>query len=529
MKVKSISIVLMLALTMCIFAGGNKEKKEEASKGKKEVIENFVVGIQKLPATLEPGKEITVAMYRVGYSIFDKLIEFDFKNNSGLIPKLAESWEQLDDKTLLVKLRENVKFHNGDTFTAADVVATFSDERLMGKKPAVGTTKGRKNWPNFKEIIVVDDYTVKFTTSKPDPLMAQRLTLPGNSIINKRAYEEAKNFEEWSFNPVGTGPYKLKEFIPSEYLKLEANTDYWAGAPSVKTLTFKIVPETAARIAGLAAGDYHLITDVPPDLHKTVENQSGLEIVGGPIKNVRVVYFNMHKPYFDVNLRKAMSLAIDRELMVETLWGERTSVPNGLQYPSYGDMYVKDHPQPKYDPELAKELVKKSVYNGEVINFWIQNDYYINEVDTSQVLVEMWKAIGVNVEIEVKENWAQINVTDENKKRTLGMRHSSNTGLYEDPVSLIWRTYNQSYDSQKKHNWKGKTVDKFNEGGAILDSSFDQKERYAALKEMLEIWDENPPAAILYSNAIFYGKQKNIDWTAYEQYFMDFGPENLTQ
>ena len=357
MKIKTLLVVLILIASTSLYAGGKKEKAD-LQEVSQEKIENFVVGIQKLPATLEPGKEINVAMYRVGYSIFDKLIEFDFKNNSGLIPKLAESWEQIDDKTLLVNLRKGVTFHNGETFTAADVVATFSEERLMGKKPAVGTTKGRKNWPNFKEIIVIDDYTIKFTTSKSDPLMAQRLTLPGNSIINRKAYEESPDFETWSFNPVGTGPYKLKEYIPSEYLLLEANQDYWGGVPAVKTLMFKIVPETAARIAGLAAGDYHLITDVPPDLHKTVENQTGLEIVGGPIANVRVVYFNMHKPYFDVKLRKAMSYAIDRELIVETLWGGRTSVPNGLQFSSYGDMFVKDHPQRNMTRNLQKNFLK---------------------------------------------------------------------------------------------------------------------------------------------------------------------------
>ena len=496
MKIKTISIVLMIAFSFCLFAGG-KSEKADASGSEKKAIEDLVVAVQKLPATLEPGKEINVAMYRVGYSIFDKLIDYDFKNNTGLVPKLAESWEQTDPMTLHMKLRKGVKFHNGDTFTAADVVATFSDERLMGDKPAVGNTKGRKNWPNFKEIVVIDDYTIDIKTSKPDPLIAQRLTLPGNSIICKRAYEEAADFSAWSFNPVGTGAYKLKEFIPSEYILLEANEDYYEGVPAVKTLMFKIVPETAARIAGLAAGDYHVITDVPPDLHKTVEDQSNLEIVGGAIENLRVVYFNMHKPYFDVYLRKAMSYAIDRELIVETLWGGRTIVPNGIQYKSYGDMYVKENPAPKYDPELAKEMLKKSVYNGEVINFWIQNDYYINEVDTSQILVEMWKAIGVNVAIEVKENWSQINVVDENKKRLLGMRHSSNTGLYPDPASCLWRTYNQSYDSQKNHNWKGKDVDRFNELGAVLDSSSSQKERYAAFKEMLEIWDNNPPSLIL--------------------------------
>ena len=104
------------------------------------------------------------------------------------------------------------------------------------------------------------------------------------------------------------------------------------------------------------------------------------------------------------------------------------------------------------------------------------------------------------------------------------MRNTSHNGLFPDPVSGLWRTYKRGKDAQKYNNWQAPD---FYEQGDILESSLDPAERRAAFKRMLEIWDDNPPAAILYSNAVFFGKQKKVDWTPYGCQFMDFGPFNV--
>jgi len=519
-----LAIILLLPL-YGVFATGGSEKKS-GSEGK---ISTINVAVPMLPETLEPGVSITTSLYRVSGNIFNNLIDFDFKGNEGLMPGLAESWKYIDGKTLELYLRKGVKFHNGDELTSEDVAFTFSNERLMGEKPAVGSRRAASFWAFFDRVEVVDKYTVRFYTKEPDPVMTNRLTLPAYKIINKRAYKEAKSFEEWSFSPIGTGPYKVKSLDPAAHLILEAHKDYWGGKPSADTLIFRSVPEASARIAGLKAGDYQVISDVATDLIKAIETDKNLVVEGGPSASFLVLMFNMYKPYMDVHLRQAMSLAIDRELIIKNLFSGRTRTLNGLQEPGYGPMFVKEHPYPKYDLNKAKELLKKSKYNGEIINYYIFNDNYPNEVSVSQAMLEMWRAAGINVQIEVKENRALASVLGPDKIRVVGMINQSHTDLYGDPSGGLWRGYTPQSDSQTFYNWKGSDVDEFNKLGETLDSSIDQKVRYASAKRMLEIFDANPPAMIFYQNVVFAAKRKGIDWTAYRQVYMYFGPENFKQ
>ncbi|MCQ2604106.1 MAG: ABC transporter substrate-binding protein [Spirochaetia bacterium] len=503
-------------MALNVFATGTGETAPAAS-GPKEIT----VAIPALPATIEPGKEVLVSMYRVFMNMYDTLITTDYQNNTGMVPCLAESWDQVDSQTLIVKLRKGVKFHNGKDFTADDVLVTFSQERLFGEHPAVGVKD--KNWSAFKEVQKIDDYTVKFITKKPDPTMVHILSLPCYSIISGDDFKNTE-FSKWQFKPIGTGPYKIVEFNDTEHLILEANNEYWGGKPAFDKITFKVVPEIAARIAGLQSGDFQVVSDVSPDFHSTVTADKRLEIVGGPIAVARTIYMNQHKPYMDIHLRKALCYAIDRESLVRDLWNNMIDVPNGIQYKNFGDMYVAEHPKPKYDPELAKKELAQSKYNGEKLVFRIMRDYYPGEVDTSQACVEMWKKVGINVEIQVCENQQQVNATDANGIRTLDMRNTIHNTLFPDPVGGLWRTFKPSYDATRYYNWDSR---KFAEYGEILTTSIDPAERKEAVKKMLIEWDENPPAILLYNTALFYGKVKSIDWKPYPCYFMDFGPRNV--
>jgi len=520
-KVSILILVVIFLLPVCgVFATGSGEK---SGSGKLSTIN---VAVPAFPDVLNPAAPVlNLSMYRVCYNIFNNLIEYDFKNDKGLLPALAESWKQIDGKTLEVKLRKGVKFHNGDELTSEDVAFTF--EKIVD--PVIGSKSVAAQWSLLDRVEIIDKYTVRFHTKQTDPVMINRLTLPGFQIINKRAFKEAKSVEDWSFKPVGTGPFKVISFNPADQLVLEAHKEYWKGKPHADTLIFRAIPEVSARIAGLKAGDFQVISDVSTDLIKTIEADKNLSTEGGTSASFLTVYFNIHKPYMDVHLRQAMSLAVDRDLLIKTIFSGRTRVPNGLQDPGYGPMFVKEHPYPKLDLNKAKELVAKSKYNGEIITYWILNDYYPNEVSSSQALVEMWRAAGINVQIEVKENSGQINVEGPDKLRVFGIRNTSHTDLYGDPSGCLWRTYTPNYDAQRFLNWKGPDVDEFNKHGEILDSSIDQKERYNSAKRMLEIYDANPPAIILYQNVVFSAKRKNIDWSAYKQVYMYFGPDNFKQ
>ena len=388
---------------------------------------NFVVAVQKNPPTLEPMRENSNAQMRVLYSIAETLISIDFKQGFGLIPGLATEWKRLDDQTLEFKLRKGVKFHNGEEMTAEDVAFTFGQERFLGEDAP--------GWPVAKQYLgviesteIIDDYTIRIKSRTPDPLLEQRFANYMSEIISKKAYLDAGDWDKWSRNVVATGPYKLVEMKTGEYIKLEAFDGYWGEKAPAKTVTFKVVPEVAARIAGLTTGEYDIASEIPPDQLKGIDDTKGIEAAGGPIRNIRAInYDETNARLSDPRIRRALNLAIDRQLIVDTLYHGRTSVPRGMQQELFADMYIEDWPELEYNPDKAKALLEEAGYKGEEIYYRVLSDYYTLEVSTAQILVEMWKAVGLNVQLQIKENWDQI--TEDNESRHIF--NSSNTAVIE--------------------------------------------------------------------------------------------------
>ena len=157
------------------------------------------------------------------------------------------------------------------------------------------------------------------------------------------------------------------------------------------------------------SGEYQFACDIPPDQIAGIEKNAAFEVQGGTILNHRLTVFDKnHAQLANPLVRRAFTHAIDRQAIVDSLWAGRTRVPKGLQWEFYGDMFNADWSVPAYDPKLAQDLLKQANYKGDPIPYRLLNNYYTNQVATAQVLVEMWKAVGLNVQIETKENWSQI-------------------------------------------------------------------------------------------------------------------------
>ncbi|MDF2373668.1 MAG: ABC transporter substrate-binding protein [Rhizobiaceae bacterium] len=487
---------------------------------------------------------------RVFYSIFETLIDYDRqKKDLPQKPGLATSWKRIDDKTVELTLRPGVKFHNGDVMTADDVVFTFSKERF-GQLPeqeaaradgktlftatASTATEGKvppaevaavanRAWPNLDRVEKVDDMTVRFISTVADPTLEGRISRYGAEILSRRAYQEADSWLDFARKPVGTGPYKVVDFKPDNVLVLEAHEDYWGGKPPVKNLRFVVVPEVASRVNGLLSGEYDFITDVPPDQIATVESNADFEVVGGPITNHRLMVFDKNTgPMKNAKIRQAMTHAIDRDTIVEVLWGGRTQVPAGLQWEYYSDMYLADWKVPEYDMDLARKLVEESGYNGEPITMRVLNNYYTNQVSTAQINAESFRQIGLNIQIEMKENWQQI---FDNTSGPRMVRDWSNSAPFPDPVASIVNQHCQNGQQQQVGEW---TNEEFNALCIKLETSTDLQQRRAAFRRMLEIAEREDPAfTVLHQSAIFYGKRKDIDWMWSGLQSMDFRPENF--
>ncbi len=508
-------ILRVLLATCALFgisaASGAAEKSE------------LTIAVAEVPSTLEPALELSNVGTRITYNVFDTLIRRDFlADGSGtaskLVPHLAESWKRLPDNGLELTLRKGVKFHNGDELTSEDVVFTF--QRLLSPETPLKEAKGY--FSNFERIEAPDRYTVRIFTKDLDVILEQRIASWASWIVNKRAYEEM-GFEKFARTPVGTGPYKVKSLTPGESVVLEAHNDYFLGKPSVKRITFAQVPEQTARISGLVSGQYEMIVNIAPDQIDILKGYNDIDVRSAVLANSHVLVFNENHPVLaDKRIRQALSYAIDRQALVKSLWNNEAVIPLGYQYPEYGDLYDSSRKGFVFDLEKAKKLVMESGYKGETITFHTQANYYLNGLQAAQIMQEMWKAAGLNVSLQVIENFKQVPDKD------IMIRNWSNSSRYPDPAGSLVTNWGGSGNPQRA--WKtfaAPGADLFNAQAAVLEKAIAASDRKAALSKLIDIWEDDVPGTILYQPLETYGVSTKIKWKPYSFYYMDLRPYNL--
>ena len=510
---------------------------------------SITIAVQQIAnsAALEPLREQSNVGQRVFSFMFERLIMQDLLAKLEEVPGLAESWKRLDERTVEFTLRKGVKFHNGDEMTADDVVFTFSRDRMFGPDYDITSNKtlftsvlirdavqgknlppevpavAKRLFPALEKVEAVDKYTVRFVNRTPDVTMEGRIGRLGSDIVSRRAYDEAKSWLDWARAPVSTGPYKVREFVPDQSLTLDAHDDYWGGRPPLKSVRIMVVPEVATRINGLLAGQFDFICDVPPDQIPGIEKNPKFEVLGSTIVNHRITVFDKNHPRLaDPRIRQAFTHAIDRQAIVDALWSGRTRVPAGLQWEFYGPMFVENWTVPAYDLAKAKALLKAANYKGDPIPYRLLNNYYTNQVSTAQVLVEMWRAAGLNVQIEMKENWQQI--FDANSPRAV--RDWSNSAGFNDPISSLVAQHGPQGQQQQVGEW---TNEEMNKLSVAMEVETDMGKRKAMFRRMLEICEREDPAyTVLHQNATFTAKRRDIKWKASPSFAMEFRSNNFS-
>jgi peptide/nickel transport system substrate-binding protein len=476
----------------------------------------LTVAVQQVTKHLDPMGFNGNVNERVSSNFVETLIDYNYTTGK-LEPCLATEWRMVNDVTVELKLRKNVKCHNGEDFDASDVEYMFGPARLVGKD-APGYPVGSIFFPTLKEVKAVDSHTVRFVTTTPDPVILNRLSGFVGQVPCADAFKQAKSWEQWGLSVVGTGPYKVVESKPLEVQRFEAFDGYWGKKAPLKSLTLKVVPETSARVAGLLAGDYDMITEINPDQFASIEKNPNYEIAGGPVRITRILHYDEHHPVLaDPRVRLALSLAIDRKLIVDSLFAGKTAVPPGMQDPSFGDMFVKDFEPIKYNPELAKKLLKEAGYKGQHVTYRYQTGYYAMEAETAQVLQQMWKAVGFNVDLVLKENWDQIYDAADG---TRAIFNWTATGYYADPLGQIYRIWGPEGPLQNKMaTYVSPEMNSASQG--IF--STDKATRLKATKAMMEVYERtDPPGTYLHYLPLFYGKRKNVIWKDTGTAFMDF-------
>lgn len=335
-------------------------------------------------------------------------------------------------------------------------------------------------------------------------------------VVSKADYL-AKGFEGFGLAPVGTGPYRPKEFLRGDRMVLEAHDAYWRGPPTARTVTFLLVPEAATRAAGLISGEDRMVTALAPDtlplLAKYPEVQGG----GIQIENTHLIVHNqIGNVLADKRLRRVMHLCIDRHALNTALWAGLAGEVTGFQLPHQGTAY--DPARPKYAQDIAgaKQLLAEAGYAGTKITYRTLNDYCVNSVAAAQAMQQWWQQAGLNVEIEIKENRGR--VTGEG----LMTRNWSNGFPLADPVAPLTSDWHEGSTVQKTYGWKA--PEEFNALLETIRISPESPERTKACRRALDIWDDEAPGTPLYRPYELYGVRSDIRWKPVSFEWMDLRP-----
>jgi peptide/nickel transport system substrate-binding protein len=303
-NMKKIMVVAIVIILLCVGFSGCINQAGEDTQKKRELL---TIGVAEGPRGFFPWIDsYDTTTIGINFNIFNSLVEFD--NSFRLLPKLAKSWNNPDNCTWRFFLRSDVKFQNGYNFTAYDVKYTL--DLIKDNKSNVL----RDLITEIKEVSIVDNYTVDIITYQPFPILLNKLT--GIPIASQRYLEETR--EKW---PIGTGAYKLQEYVPDDHITLERFDDYRMGSPVIQKVIFKIIQDPEALKNALISRDIDIMEHVPPSDVGELSNTSGLSIkrVSSPTVWYLGFDFRENSPSFpgeknpltDLRVRKALYQAID--------------------------------------------------------------------------------------------------------------------------------------------------------------------------------------------------------------------------
>lgn len=318
--------------------------------------------------------------------MYEPLVAFE-RDLQTISPALATEWERLDDLTMQFKLRQGVSFHNGEPFNAEAV-------RYSVLRPLSDETPGdsRSTYSIIADVEVVDEYTVNVKTSQPDPALLARLTGFHMTIVAPKW--AAQGPETVAKEAVGTGPYKFVSWSPNEDLVLEANEEYWGGAPAIKKVRLTTINEQATRVAALRSGEVHLAKDMPPEELESINSSGRARAVRAVSNRVPFYWFTTEiEPYNNAQVRQAINYAANVQGIIDAVLlgnGYRTSTV--LPIWAFGfDPTLEPYP---HDPDKAKQLLAEAGYpDGIDVEIWYRQGRYPKDKEVAEAMcLEMAKA-----------------------------------------------------------------------------------------------------------------------------------------
>jgi peptide/nickel transport system substrate-binding protein len=405
-----LTFILVITNVLAGCGNGGDTPSEEPEGGEEAAVkDSLTVGVVAEPTTLDPSKGNDLLTFTLQYQPFDTLIKEDQDGN--LVPQLAEDWEANEDGTeITFHLKEGVKFHNGETMTADDVV--FSFNRAMESSYTSRITG------SMESIEKIDDKTVKLTLKYPYGPIYGSIATANMGIVSQKAVEE--NEEEFGRNPVGTGPYKLVEWRSGDRIVFESFPEYFKGEAAIKDLTFKIIPDTSTALVALENGEVDMLLAPSAADRQNILNNENLQLYETEEASYLFVAFNTENGTFaDKKLRQALSYAIDKEAVIlGALEGNGTPLDAPMPPGVFG--YPEDFKGNPYNPEKAKQLLAEAGYpDGLSVNLKAMESVTYSK--PAEIIQENLRLVGIDANLELMERGAYLQdvYTDTNYEITV--------------------------------------------------------------------------------------------------------------
>ncbi len=380
-KYGTVLFILVLVILMGMISGCAKKEVKPL---------NFALSGN--PDTLDPQKTSGTLTFQTVKSIYDTLAEPD--ENGVIVPALAESWDvSADSLTWTFHLKKGVKFHNGDAFTSADVKATV--ERMLAEETG---SPHNKEFGIISSMDTPDELTIVFKLSSPQASFLASMASGWSAILPKSLIGNGHDFDSL---PVGTGPFKLEEWVRDSKVVLTKNDDYWMkGLPKLDKIILNIIPEASIQVQGLIAGQIDIVFIIDSDDIPMLDSSPDVRLEENLTSLIMVMPMNTSvAPLDDLRVRQAINYAIDKQKILDIAYGGGEPIGTFMDR---GNAYYKDFTDLyPYNPEKAKQLLKEAGVGDDVeLKLYLPQNYALH-VKAGEMYQEMLTQVGLNVKIQL--------------------------------------------------------------------------------------------------------------------------------
>lgn len=503
-------LVLSTVLAACSEGGDDAEKDKDSSKDAGvDRGGTLVFGRGGDSTSLDPSRTTEGETFKVTINLYETLLTFE-DEGTAVEPGLAKSWEPSEDGlTYTFELQEGVKFHDGTDFNADAVVKNF--ERWANgdaeQFPYYNTMFGGEDGDIIESVTAEGDSTVVFKLTRPQAPFLKNLAMDMFAIASPTAIEEYGE-DDFERNPVGTGPFKFVEWKPNDSITIERFDDYWQeDLPKLDKVIFRSIPDNAARLNALTAGEIDLADGINPSDATSIESNADLQLFERPSMNVGYLGLTVTREPFDNKLvRQAINHAIDKQSIIDAFFEGRADIAVNPIPPSVSG-YNDEIEGYDYNPEKAKELLEEAgLGDGFEMELWampVPRPYMPDGQKVAEVIQKNLADIGVTAKI-VSHEWATyLDLAEKGEADAFMLGWTGDNG---DPDNFLYALLDE--DNIGSNNY---TYFKNDETHKLLieaQTEIDEEKRIALYKEAQEILhDEAPWVPLAHSIPLLAGSK----------------------